>query len=249
MTTPPAPVRAFGRAASDLDVAFGPRPADETATALLARCVACDDGIVRDWTLARRLQALLAVRLADDPDARAPAVLRCGACGDGFELEIDLARCVVPVDESPLAWASPEGHALVLRLPRARDLEAWRATGRRGETEMAAALVDTIDGQPPTPAFEMPTAWTEALADMLAERDPFTALQVDAPCPDCGHVNPAEVDLEALLLADFAACQRRLLEEVTLLARSFHWSEAQILDLPAWRRAHYIARLDAMGAA
>jgi len=111
------------------------------------------------------------------------------------------------------------------------------------------ALVDTIDGQPPAPAFEMPTAWTEALADMLAERDPFTALQVDSPCPDCGHVNPAEVDLEALLLADFAACQRRLLEEVTLLARNFHWSEAQILDLPAWRRAHYIARLDAMGAA
>jgi len=243
------PVRAFGRAASDLDVVFGLRPADELATEVLARCLGTDGAALRDWSLARRLQALLAVRLADDPDARAPAATACSACGVRFELDIELARCVAPVDEVPLAWTSPQGNTVVLRLPRASDLQAWRAAPQPGEAFLAGGLLLSLDGEAPPPDFEMPADWVEALAEQLAERDPFTALEVDASCPDCGQVNATGVDIEALLLHDFAACQRRLLDEVTALARAFHWSEAQILELPAWRRAFYVDRLDGAGAA
>jgi len=242
-------VRAFGCAAADLDIGFGLRPADELATAVLARCVGVDEAAVAGWSLARRLQALLAVRLADDGDAHAPALTHCSACGEGFEIDIELARCVAAADDEALAWTSPEGHALVLRLPCGRDLADWRSRQLHDERRIAASLVVSIDGQAPAAGFEMPGAWLEALAERLAERDPFTALLVDAPCPDCGHVNPTDVDLEALLLHDFSVRQRRTLEDVALLARAFHWSEAQILVLPAWRRAHYIARLDSMGAA
>lgn len=231
-----ASVRPFGHAAADLDVAFAAPVSEEAATAVLAACTGCDAGVVRGWTLARRLQALLAVRLADDPDARVPAVLRCAACGEAFELDFELAHCRADVDETPIEWTAPDGQRLPLRLPTAADLQGWRQAAVHDEGRLAAALLAR-------PETELPADWLAPLAEALAERDPFTALQVPAPCPDCGHANAAHIDLQALLLADFAVRQRRLLDDVTTLARAFHWSEAQILDLPAWRRGYYIARV------
>jgi hypothetical protein len=231
------PVRPFGQTAADLDVAFAAAAPDEAATALLAACTGCEAAAVRAWTLARRLQALLAVRLADEPGARLPAVLRCAACGERFELEFELAQCVAEVEDGPMPWTAPDGQALALRLPTAADLQGWRQAAVRDERQLAATLL-----APPVQA--LPEDWLAPLAEALAARDPCTALQVQAPCPACSHPHHADIDLEALLLADFAARQRRLLDEVATLARAFHWSEAQILELPAWRRAHYIARIE-----
>jgi hypothetical protein len=235
--------RSFGSAATDLDVAFGARPADVLATEVLARCVGEAADTVQGWTLARRLQALIAVRLADDAGACASAAVSCAACGSGFEFELPLARCVQSVDERPMQLVSPAGHCLSVRLPHAGDLTAWRAAGLRDGNALAASLVLAVDGQAPGPGFSAAADVVEAIAERLAERDPFTALQVQAACPECGHGNEADVDLETLLLRDFARLQRRLLDEVATLARAFHWSEAQILGLPAWRRAHYLAPL------
>lgn len=235
--------RPFGSATTDLDVAFGACPADVVATEVLARCVAADTRAVQGWTLARRLQALLAVRRADDAEACVSAAVVCGACGSGFEFDLPLARCVQTVDERPLQLDTAAGAQLSVRLPQGGDLAAWRAAGQHDEFALAASLVLAVDGVAPTPGF-VPTAdAVEAIAEQLAERDPFTAMQVRAACPDCGYDNAADVDLEALLLRGFALQQRRLLDEVATLARAFHWSEAQILALPAWRRAHYLARL------
>jgi len=240
-------VRAFGSAATDLDVAFGPRPADALATEVLARCVGEDAATVERWTLARRLQALLAVRCAEAADAAVSATVACTACGGRFEIELPLARCVQDVDETPLTLTPAPGRRLSVRLPQAADLAAWRATAADDEATLAARLVLAVDGQAPAPDFVPTAGEVEAIAEQLAARDPFTALQVEAACPDCGHGNAADVNLEQLLLHDFAALQRRLLDEVATLARAFHWSEAQILELPAWRRAHYLARVSALG--
>lgn len=239
-------VRAFGTAATDLDVAFGPRPADALATEVLLRCVGEDTGTLEHWSLALRLQALLAVRCADAPEASASATVACTGCGSRFEIELPLRHCLQPVDETPLLLTSPAGRQLGVRLPRATDLAHWRSSAAHDEAALAASLVLAVDGQAPPPGF-VPTAdEVEAIAEQLAERDPFTALQVQATCPDCGHANSADLNLELLLLHDFAAQQRRLLDDVATLARAFHWSEAQILELPAWRRAHYLARVDAL---
>lgn len=231
------PVRPYGQAAADLDVAFAGAEPEDAATALLAACTGCEAAVVHGWTLARRLQALLDVRLADDPAARVPAVLRCTHCRERFEIEFDLARCRGEVDEARFEWLAPDGQRLLLRLPTAADVESWRRAALRDEGRIAAALLANGESA-------VPEDWLGPLSDALAERDPYTAWQVDAPCPDCGHVNTTDIDLQALVLADFAARQRRLLDDVATLAGAFHWSEAQILELPRWRRAHYIARIE-----
>lgn len=247
-------VRAFGSAACDLDVRFDRTTAREAVTRLLTACLADAAGdtlraeAVGRWSLARRLQALLAVRLTGDSDASEQAIARCSApgCGVRFEIEVPLARCLRlsdDADETPLEWSSPEGQRVVLRLPCADDLQAWRGQSASGGA-MAATLIETVDGLPPPPGFALPPDWLPALEAELAEHDPLNALTVDAACPECGHVNRIDIELEALLLNTLAQHQRRLLDEVLQLAQALHWSEAQILALPAWRRAFYLARLD-----
>lgn len=228
--------RAFGSDAADLDVRFGARPADELVTDLLQRCLGEARSTLLGWSLARRFQALLALRCIDDPAACAAAALRCSACGSSFELELPLAACRQAVDDDPLPLALADGRQLQLRLPTAADLQRWRALGSPGDTRLAENLV-----QPRTP---LDAAAVEQIAERLAQHDPFTALQIEAHCPDCGQAHAPDVDLEALLLQHFALRQQRLLDEVATLARAFHWTEAQILALPAWRRAFYLSRAE-----
>jgi hypothetical protein len=249
-------VRRFGADPTDLDVAFGACPGDAQATAVLARCSGTDAAGVQGWTLPRRLQALLAVRCAAEADdggsvATAPcttATLACPACAARFEIELPLARCLQPVDDTPLHLHTAAGTPLRVRLPTGSDLQAWRDLPQPDEAALAAQLLIEVDGRTPAAGYRPAPDVVAAVADALAERDPFTVLPVQAACPDCGHVQEADIDLQALLLRDLAAQQRRLLAEITALARAFHWSEAQILALPAWRRAHYLASLDAAGA-
>lgn len=228
--------RTFGSDAADLDVRFGGQPADDVVTALLQRCLGEAPDTLQGWSLARRFQALLALRCAEDPTASAAAALRCSRCGGSFELELPLAACRQPVDDGPLPLALADGRQLQLRLPTAQDLQHWRTQGQPDAAALAASLVQ--------PAVPLDATVLEQVADQLAQRDPFTALQLDAACPDCGQVHAAELDLEALLLQHFAQRQQRLLDEVATLARAFHWTEAQILALPAWRRAFYLSRAE-----
>jgi hypothetical protein len=254
----PAPAwqaRAFGSAVADLDLRFDAYAPQRAVTALLARCLRDAQGHAPEpaqlalWSLARRLHALLAVRLADEPDATETLQARCTQCGAGFELELALPRCaqLVP-DDTALNWVAPNGRRLQLHLPCAADLEAWQSQGLRDAQRLAATLVDAVDDADPGPAFELDADWLAPLASAMAERDPLNALGVDAPCPDCGQVQALEIELEHLLLQAFSRRHRRLLDEVLRLAQALHWTEAEIVALPAWRRTLYLDRLSPAGA-
>lgn len=247
--------RAFGSAAADLDLRFDARAAQRSITALLSRCLCDADGRSPEparlvlWSLARRLHALLAVRLAHDAAATEGLQAHCERCGSGFEMELELARCAqLAGDDAPLIWLTPDGQRLQLRLPNAADLEAWQAQGLADAGHVARSLVETVDAVPPGPAFALHADWLAPLADVMAEHDPLNALSVDASCPDCGHVKTLEIELDHLLLDAFARQQRKLLDEVLQLGRALHWSEAEIVALPAWRRAFYLDRIGPAGA-
>ena len=50
-------------------------------------------------------------------------------------------------------------------------------------------------------------------------------------------------DVAAFLDGEMGARAARLLDEVHLLALSYHWSEAEILALPSDRRQDYLKRI------
>lgn len=252
--SPAAPLfraRAFGRA-EDLDVDFGaPRP--YVVTQILARCLS--DAAGRPWpeagpwrwTVPQRMQGLLAVARACAVFSVA-ALARCARpeCGEQIELEFELESFARATDDHPCAW-SGAGPELVLRLPTGEDQRRWLESPPADADVlpvwMGTSLVREIDGGAPDANWRLPQAWLAGVEDALAERDPTTDLSVTASCTGCSNDLEVEVDLEELLLDRLARMQQDLLLEVHSLASGYHWSEAQILALPAWRRAYYLGTL------
>ena len=242
--------RAFGSAASDLDIAFAAVDRASAVTALLVACVSDPQGraIGIDepwtWTLNQRLQALIAMRLAAG-DATIGLQVACSACGEAMALDLDLRAFAGDPAAPHFTWCDDDGTEVSLRLPCADDLQRWRRDGVLAQEALAASLIENVAGQAVGVDHRPPAAWLSALDDAFAAHDPLTALQLQTRCPACGHNQLVACDLEALLLDGFAGTQAQMLDEVLQLASAFHWSEAEILALPRWRRAHYLQQIAA----
>jgi hypothetical protein len=79
------------------------------------------------------------------------------------------------------------------------------------------------------------------VAEALEALDPLADIALDAACPSCGAANELQFDAAAFVWRELAARAPRILREVAELARTFHWSERDILAMPASRRAFYLA--------
>ncbi|MGZ5265901.1 MAG: hypothetical protein ACXWCC_03860 [Caldimonas sp.] len=244
---PPAPgreayaARPFAVDCADLAVRVdASRPVGSTDF-LLAACLRDAAGqapqaeAVRHWTVARRLDALVAIRQAGG--ARTERVVRRCAepgCGESFEVEIELGACRNPGEASSVEF-SVAGNAVRARLPTGADQARWQAE-RTPLQLVAASLLETQ-----APPDETVVA---ALDAALADADPARELQLDLTCPACATTRRHVVDLEAQLLGSFAGKQGRWLRQIARLAQAFHWPEAEIARMPQWRRDFYLARLD-----
>src|SRR5207302_1639138 len=78
----------------------------------------------------------------------------------------------------------------------------------------------------------------------LDRADPLVRGALLAACPDCGQFAEHEVDLAGLALARLRQRQLALVETVHRLASRYHWTEADILSIPEWRRGRYLALLE-----
>lgn len=83
----------------------------------------------------------------------------------------------------------------------------------------------------------------DALETAITELDPRMEILFDLQCPECSHEWQSPLELATFLWREFDRHARQLLENVHLLANSYGWSEADILNMSATRRQHYIERL------
>jgi hypothetical protein len=240
--------RALGRA-EDLDIDFrSPRP--HIVTQILVRCVGDAAGRrwpaeeLWRWTVPQRTQGLLGVGRACGI-ASVAALARCvlPECSERIELEFELESFARAAEDRPCTWRG-DGAEIVLRLPTGEDQRRWLDAPLAHPDELpisiGTSLVCEIDGAAPDATWRLPQVWLAGVEGVLAEHDPTTDLSVNASCPRCGDELEIEVDLELLLLERLARLQQDLLADVHVLAGGYHWSEAQILALPAWRRAYYL---------
>ena len=159
-------------------------------------------------------------------------------------LEFELTAFVLGERPASTPWRRGPGPELTLRAPRGDDQQAWEAAGKvPTSAEMAEALLATAEGPLPD-NLDLSEGVVDALGERLEVLDPLNAMTVAAACPACGRENEIDFDLEVLLIARAAARQRELIDVVHRIARAYHWSEAQILALPARRRASYLQRIE-----
>ena len=249
----PGYARAFGERAQDLDVDFRRWQRAELVSALLHCCLRPRDGgwdgeETWSWTLAQRLQGLLAIALASDVPTL-ELVQRCRGCAELLEVQVQTHAFVREEEITDFEWAPGLGQTLRVALPTGREQRAWSQADDLTTHAMTRQLIRGIDDLAPPAGWEIPEAWIDGLAQEFERRDPLTALEIETRCPACGVAASFEVDLEARLIGQLYARQRQILAEIHRLASAYHWSETAILQLPAWRRRHYLAQLGAAGTA
>jgi hypothetical protein len=245
-------VRPFGAAPADLEADFAGLPRPHLVTEVLRACVG---GLsARDaWamTAGERVAALLQV-LAAGGERALGVVLPCAACGARLEVELP-AEALLSLHEQAAArggtvtvrGASGE---TTLRRATGADQAEWLRAGFAEPEAAFRAMLDTLvvraDGDPPAEPDDWTGVDAAAVDRALGEADPLVAFEAAIACPECGREEDYPVDLQALVLERLRRAQARLMEQVHRLARAYHWSEAQAMALPAWRRARYLALVE-----
>ncbi len=199
-----------------------------------------DPETLADRPLGQRNAALLRLRQALFGDAMKSCVA-CPECGENLEFTLSasslLGRAPERTGETEMAGLTAAGHTL--RLPTSRDLAV--IADEQDEAGAARRLLQRLWVDCP------PAAWTDALESEISrtldEADPCMDLALDLACPACEYAWSAPFDVGAFLWEEVDVRARRLLDEVHALARSYSWSERQILELSETRRRAYLERV------
>jgi hypothetical protein len=172
------------------------------------------------------------------------ALATCPECGAEVELSLSLAELQPPIVDDPEGVVALEqsDYALVVRIPRNDDLRSLSTA--RNETAIRE-LVDRCmveasagDGRAVS-AFELPDDVLHEIVEAMAARDPGAQTALNVRCW-CGAEWVDELQIRSVLWSDLTDWVGRTMTEVHELARSYGWSEAEILSMPAWRRRWYV---------
>ena len=79
-----------------------------------------------------------------------------------------------------------------------------------------------------------------ALAERLSELDPLAETLIDMCCEVCGERWQALFDIVTFFWNELHARSRRLLQEIDLLARTYGWTEGEVLRMGEQRRGLYV---------
>ncbi|MGH6909113.1 MAG: hypothetical protein ACREE0_01295 [Phenylobacterium sp.] len=159
-------------------------------------------------------------------------------CGEMLVIPVDLRDLIQPAAREPTPdHIARLGDAQVrFRLPTGADQEVAGALAAADLEAATDLLLDRcLIEAPPVERASL----RALLASRLAELDPQAEILVDTECPCCGAAASALVDVAPLLFARMASA-RGLAAEVDRMARAYHWSEADILNLPVGRRKAYL---------
>lgn len=198
-----------------------------------------------DLSIGQRDAALLSMRLRTF-GPRVDCLAECPMCSERVEINFqigDLMRSSANARADQALVAELEGYQLHYRLPNSRDLLAALAYERQAARRMVVercVLAVTQAGQPVSPAG-LPESLVEGLGRQMAAADPLAEISFDLSCPSCQHGWLSRFDILAHLWSEIETWAYRTLEEIHRLARSYGWSEADILGLSAWRRRYYLS--------
>jgi hypothetical protein len=77
----------------------------------------------------------------------------------------------------------------------------------------------------------------------MAAMAPEVSRPLAGTCPACAAAVEAPLHVARLVVAEFTRESASLHDEVDLIARAYHWAEADILRLPRGRRQAYADRI------
>lgn len=216
-------------------LAFGPV---ERALSLAA-AAGSDVDVLRTLPYGRTNAGVLALRESlIGTDLAATAC--CPACGSRVEFTVSAA-------DLRGQTASPESSSIVAeeyvvdwRPPTPADLLDAATGADPGVALRRRCLsVRSGSGTQVDPAV-LPVDVVSRAEAALAAADPLASVEVALTCPDCCAAFDADLDLGAFVWAEVEARAKRLIHEVDALARTYGWTEPEVLALSETRRSAYL---------
>jgi hypothetical protein len=222
-------------------------PSAAVVTQLLARSIrrigtvpSVDAALVRCMLVGDREFLILKLRQMTK-GSKLHITLRCTSDACGKDMEISLALDSIPIEERAV-----EGRIFTHKLDGANRIEFRLPTGEdqeelAGRADHAAAVSELLTRC----TVAVPPALTYAEAaplveDAIERAAPRVDLEVEARCPECGHVLTTALDVAWLALSDLAGDPGDIWHDVHVLAWNYHWPESEILALTPKARRRYI---------
>lgn len=213
-------------------------PVDRALLLLARACPELPAEALAAVPLGRRDECLLRLRarLFGDP---LPGRARCPGCGEELEVEASCGALLARSAPAPGPRRVQLGASeFTVRPVDSRDLAA--TTACRTVEEAQAVLLARCVGDDGVDPAALTAAERLTLAEAVASADPGAETLLQLSCPGCGHRWDVALEVGDHLWSEVDAEARRLLREVDLLARTYGWSEGEILRLGDARRRLYV---------
>lgn len=219
----------------------GRHPLDQALLLLRYACPEQPFEAMCEWSIGQRDAHLLALRRQTIGD-RIAAYAECLACRSELEFELSCTTLLASSATSNTTWTTVEqgGRAWELRGPNSRDLALAIAVADLEQARQVLLSRCVRSGAEDAEAAVWARANGAALAGRLSELDPLAEVLIDLRCEVCGQQWQALFDIVTFFWNELQARSRRLLQEVDLLARTYGWTEGEVLRLSDQRRGMYV---------
>ena len=165
----------------------------------------------------------------------------CPCCGARVEVSLRISEFlaglrsrlpagVTPAPDRP-GWFVRDDVAF--RLPTAGDQAAVS-----GHADALARLLARCIDAPAVPARTR-----GRIERAMAAMAPEVSRPLSGVCPECGESVEAPLHVTRLVVSELTGEAASLYDEVDIIARAYHWREADILALPRQRRRAYVDRI------
>jgi len=204
--------------------------------------------------IGRRDRAILALR-DETLGSRMDCFVECGRCRTRLEFTFEARELLASEPASDVDAESYEletdGWRIRYRPPSGADVAEVAArldgdSARRALLQRCTLAVVHADETSATSAAraarfdQLPKPVLDALESALEAHDPLAKASFSTVCAACGHASDFRFDIVAYFSSELFAIAKRLLYEVDVLARIYHWREADVLAMSAVRRRCYV---------
>lgn len=243
--------RIFGKFETDLAVDFSVPNRAALATRLLELCVVDPEGLLPprhfiELSIGQRIACLLLLA-AGGWERALSLVFTCQGCGEDLELDLtfkELSDLQREADQIETVGIDLEGRRIEFRKPKGRDQEVWAGTVFQDEQDAATRMISTLAVTPDLSAT-LGRVSVREIERMFEDADPLVNFSCRVKCGECDRLNGYRVDLMETALAMLSRRQTQLIHAIHRMASHYHWSEADVLAVPEWRRQQYMQLIEA----
>jgi hypothetical protein len=183
------------------------------------------------------------------------AVVQCPveACAQKLDVELLVSDLLAPPASNParehdVEVSEDEGSVVLrVRTPTVGDMEALAEPSTEDALSrlLRRCVLGVRDrgGHPQELPSSWPPLWVERISSAIEEHDPQAEIRIAVSCAHCGQPFESVLDVADYVTREVHRRTEQLLREVHTLALFYHWSEREILDLPATRRSFYLGLL------